>query len=182
MKQALSNRWLLATLCLVLVVCLLASVFFTDNAERSKRELTCYDSVLTAASTYGLSPALLLAVIRTESDFHPDAVSAKGALGLMQLMPDTFSYLRDTHFEEDLPSDAVLQPAVNIRYGAFYLSYLLQKFGDLDAALAAYNAGEGRVALWLADSTLSPDGHSLAEIPFKETERYVSQVQKHYRY
>lgn len=182
MKKTLSKRRLLATLCLFLAVCLLASVIFLDKAERSERELTFYDSILTACSTFSLSPALVFAVIRTESDFHPDARSPAGAVGLMQLMPDTFAYLRDSFFEEKLTNDAIYDPTVNIRYGTCYLAHLLQKFGSLDVALAAYNAGEGRVALWLTDGSLSRDGKTLLKIPFPETERYVAQTKKYYRY
>ncbi|MBE6580069.1 MAG: lytic transglycosylase domain-containing protein [Ruminococcaceae bacterium] len=182
MKSALPKRWLSATLCLFLIVCLLVSVVCLDEGSRAGRERLYYDSVLTAADAFDLSPALILAVIRTESDFYKNARSAAGAVGLMQLMPDTFSYLRDTFFEESLSSDAIWQPTVNIRYGAFYLSYLLKKFESLDVALAAYNAGEGRVALWLEDRSLSPDGRTLLRIPYAETENYVSQTKKYYRH
>jgi len=182
LKLTLPKRWLLATLCLFLIAFLLISVICLDKTERARRERLYYDSVLAAADAFALSPALILAVIRAESDFHSSAHSVAGAVGLMQLMPDTFSYLRDTYFEESLPDDAIWQPGVNIRYGSFYLSYLLEKFKTLDVALAAYNAGEGRVLLWLADSTLSSDGQTLVRIPYPETEKYVLQTQKYYRH
>ena len=74
-----------------------------------------------------------------------------------------------------LEDNAVLSPAVNIRYGTYYLSYLYQKFGDWRLTLAAYNAGERRVSEWLDDPALSPDGR-LEHIPFPETAAYVEKV------
>ena len=182
MKQILPQRRQLQLFCLLLIACLLVFAACFEARERHARELTYYDTVLSAATAYRISPALILAVIRTESDFCPNARSSKGAAGLMQLMPSTYLYLRDTVFKESLPDDAILLPSVNIRYGAFYLSYLLNTFQSTDTALAAYNAGEGRVCTWLGNEALSKDGKTLDTIPYKETERYVSQVKNYYKH
>lgn len=167
------------------IICLtVLFLFFADLAAkqaREGRERAVYDTVLTAAAAFGVSPAIVLAVIRTESDFKPDAYSGAGAMGLMQLMPETFRFLRDERLKEDIPDDAVWSPEVNIRYGTYYLSYLFDKFGDRPTALAAYNAGEGRVMGWLSDTALS-DGNTLLHIPFKETENYVTETLEAYRY
>ena len=183
MKQnALKSRYK-RILCLCLIACLLLAACFTVTvSKRHASEMTYYDAVLNAAAAYHVSPALIMAVIRAESGFCQTVRSSKGAVGLMQLMPDTFAYLRDTHFKESLPDDAILSPTVNIRYGTFYLSYLLQAFGSLDTALAAYNAGEGRVAAWLNDKALSSDGKTLTTIPYPETAKYVSKTKEYYHY
>ncbi len=180
-SKASSKRTLaIAALLLSLAVIFLFLADFTDKYFRQKREDAVYDTVLTAAAAYDVSPAMILAVISTESDFHPDALSPVGAMGLMQLMPETFTFLRDEKLRENLADDAVWNTAVNIRYGTYYLSYLFARFGSWELALAAYNAGEGRVLEWLDDATLS-DGKTLFTIPYKETESYVSVTLSAYR-
>jgi len=148
---------------------------------RAKRERSVYTTVLGAAESFGVSPAIVLAVIRTESDFYPRALSPVGAIGLMQILPETFAYLRDEHLKENLSDEALWEPEVNVRYGTYYLSYLFERFHNWPVALAAYNAGEGRVADWLKNSALS-DGTTLFIIPYPETEHYVAATLDAYRY
>ena len=118
------------------------------------------DSIQSAAADTGLEAALVTAVIAAESNFDPNAISAKGARGLMQLMPATANELgvRD-----------VWDPDQNIRGGAAHLARLLGKYGDVSLALAAYNAGEGTV-----------DRHGGVP-PFQETRQYVQRVLGYYR-
>ncbi len=166
--------------CLLALAVLFGGIAGIDRHLRQRREDAVYDTVLTAAAAYHVSPAMILAVISTESDFRADALSPVGAMGLMQLMPETFAFLRDEKLKEALADDAVWDVAVNIRYGTFYLSYLFERFGAWETALAAYNAGEGRVAEWLNDPLLS-DGNTLLTIPYEETENYVAVTLSAYR-
>jgi soluble lytic murein transglycosylase-like protein len=102
-------------------------------------------SILEAHNRYGLSTEVLLAVIETESGFDSRAVSSKGALGLMQLMPSTGEELAD---QLDIPwtgEEMLYDPAINIQLGSEYLYQMFQRFGHADNALAAYNAGPRRV-------------------------------------
>jgi soluble lytic murein transglycosylase-like protein len=111
------------------------------------------------AKRYRLDPALLRAVIKTESDFRPDAVSLKGAVGLMQLTPETAATLRVGNLHD---------PIQNIGGGAKQLRHLLNLYeGDLRLTLAAYNAGVHRVK-----------GGRIPRI--RETRRYVKKVLKYY--
>ena len=131
---------------------------------------------------YGVSEELIYAVIKTESGFDSSAVSSKGAIGLMQIMPDTFKWLTNDILRDNLHIGTLYDPETNIKYGTYYLSRLYGRFGDWDTAIAAYNGGEGNISEWLSDSRYSDDGIKLNidNIPnnFSETENYVKKVNK----
>src|SRR5438093_6853681 len=117
------------------------------------------------ARNYDLDPALLAAVIYQESKFKADAKSSAGAIGLMQLLPDTAKGIAvHTGGSKFVVSD-LYNPEINVRYGAWYLHHLMQKYGDEDLALAAYNAGQQNVDRWRAQGQ---------GIQFSETRAYVS--------
>lgn len=113
--------------------------------------------VAKAARKNGLNPRLLSSVIHAESDFHPHAISPKGALGLMQLMPGT---------ARGLAVHDPFNPSQNVQAGAHYLKQLLGKFGNLNLALAAYNAGPATVRLYGGVP------------PFPETQAYIARVRR----
>ena len=128
------------------------------------------------ALKYGVPEALVFAVIRTESDFDSGAVSGAGAVGLMQIMPDTFGWLTDEVLFEHLEQGMLYDPETNIRYGTYYLSYLYDRYGDWELALAAYNGGLGNVDKWLSDDRYADGEGGLKKIPFKETRQFVKRV------
>ena len=179
-EGAIRRLVLTVTLFLLLAVLLVFVADFGRGLLRERRERAVYGTVLSCGAAFGVSPAMILAVIRMESDFKPDAVSPVGAAGLMQLLPDTFRYLREEHLFEDLPDEAIFEREVNVRYGTYYLSYLFERFGSWPLALAAYNAGEGRVSAWLRDPALF-DGERLITIPYAETANYVEGALAAYR-
>ncbi len=135
------------------------------------------------STEYGVSEELIYAVIKTESGFDSSAVSPKGAVGLMQIMPETFKWLTDDILHEYLNEGMLYDPETNIKYGTYYLSRLQGRFKDWDTAIAAYNGGEGNVSEWLSDPKCSDDGIRLNidNIPknFSETENYVKKVNKY---
>ncbi len=130
-----------------------------------------------AARRNGLDPALVAAVIYAESRFDEGARSEAGAVGLMQVLPETAAQIaRETGGVAFVAAD-LEDPEVNVRYGCYYLRRALEAFdGDVLAAVASYNAGMGAVAGWEADAAAK--GHELraADIPFAETKAYVKQV------
>ena len=172
-KPSRALRALTVTLSLLLITAVL--LYGTATLLRGVREQRCLEPATLSAKEFEVPLAMVMAVMRTESDFRPNAVSAAGAKGLMQLMPETFAYLRDEQFEEKLSDRAVFDPETNIRYGTYYLAYLHERFDDWKTALAAYNAGESRVSDWLDDPEISPNG-ILISIPFPETAQYVKSV------
>lgn len=131
------------------------------NAALQRRPY--HEQVLLAAKEHNLDPALIHAVIAVESNYSSDAVSPKGAIGLMQVMPAT-------GIRFGASAKALRQPATNIRVGTRYLAWLLERFGgDVELALAGYNAGENAVLR-----------HGERIPPFAETRAYVPRVIGYY--
>ena len=131
------------------------------------------------ARLYHLDPALVASVIYQESRFDATARSDAGAVGLMQLLPDTARGIAlHTGGGNFHPATDLLNPDLNVRYGCWYLRHLRQKYsvyqnGD-ELALAAYNAGQANVDRWIADT---PAGGTV-KIPFPETRDYVADVER----
>ena len=157
----------------VLVVLVAAGLVYFRNGqpawfERIRYPLHYEQIVRGHAKNYRLDPALLAAVIYQESKFQADAKSSSGAIGLMQLRPQTAEGIAirtgGTHFQV---SD-LYNPEINVRYGSWYLRHLLDKYGDEKDALAAYNAGQRNVDEWRAEGK---------GIQFPETRAYVSRVE-----
>lgn len=135
------------------------------------------DLIAFYAEANELDPFLVAAVMRTESDYRPEVVSSAGAIGLMQILPDTGIWLGERIGVQVDPDD-LTQPVLNIRLGTSFLRYLLNLFdGETATAIAAYNAGQGNVGAWLEEDEYSDDGRTLKEIPFAETRNYVERVQ-----
>lgn len=176
MKLSRRARIFLLLLCLALISLALAEGL---GGRRRRAEAEYADLILRAAEEFSVPYPLIYAVIRAESDFREDAVSPAGAVGLMQLMPETYLFVCDELLQEPAEPADITSPAVNIRCGAAYLAYLLSRFPVPATAIAAYNAGESRVSEWLLDSRLSENG-VLTHIPFQETENYVAKVTRFY--
>lgn len=168
---------------LFMALLILASAFFLvfgDDVEREHYPTGYAVYVEIYAKKYDLPSSLIYAVIHTESNFRPTAVSSAGAVGLMQLMPSTFRWLSDDMLGERLMSAALYDPATNIRYGTYYLGMLYNRYGRWTEALAAYNAGPGKVDAWLSDPSLTDEsGHLVPDtIPVRETRVYVTTVER----
>jgi soluble lytic murein transglycosylase len=161
----------------ILAVCLLlvvgaagfAYVHETQPAwyERLRYPLSYEQIVRGHAKNYDLDPALLAAVIYRESKFDAGARSSSGAIGLMQLLPETAKGIAlHTGGSRFVVAD-LFDPEINVRYGSFYLRRLIDKYGDTRLALAAYNAGQANVDAWRAAGK---------GIVFPETREYVDSV------
>lgn len=133
--------------------------------------------VETYAKAYGVPETVVYAVIHTESGFDSGAVSSAGAVGLMQMLPETFEWLTDEILFDHLESGMLYDPETNIRYGTYLLSRYYDRYGDWELVFAAYNAGPGNLDSWLADKEYADGEGGLKQIPFKETRNYVKKVQ-----
>jgi soluble lytic murein transglycosylase len=126
-----------------------------------------------------LDPALIAAVIYAESRFRDGQTSAAGAEGLMQLTPDTAEDIARRSGGTRFVIGDLATPQVNISYGAWYLRYLLDRYGGNEAfALAAYNGGQGNVDRWIAAARRRDEALAIDAIPFAETRAYVRRVEK----
>ena len=136
------------------------------------------DIVRQQAEEKALDPALLAAVIYAESRFRDGQVSPAGAQGLMQLTPETARFIARKSGGTAFVLDDLATPQVNISYGAWYLRYLLERYGgNRPFALAAYNAGEGNVDRWIDAARRRGEALTVDAIPFPETRAYVERVQ-----
>jgi soluble lytic murein transglycosylase len=125
---------------------------------------------------YGLDPYLVAAIIKTESGFDKDIVSSMGAVGLMQIMPNTGEWIAKQLNIENFSAEMLKNEDINIEMGCWYLNYLRGELKHRNEVLAAYNGGIGNVFKWLQDARYSKDGEVVDTIPFKETVRYIEKV------
>lgn len=137
--------------------------------------LSYYDKITEYADRYNLDYALVFAVVKCESSFNKNAVSNKGAIGLMQITASTGEYMAKLINKENYN---LLNCNDNLEIGCAYLRYLFDKFEVLDTVIISYNAGEGKVNNWLRNKEYSKNGITLDKIPYKETEEYLSRIKK----
>jgi soluble lytic murein transglycosylase len=137
--------------------------------DRLRYPLRYEQIVRSHAKNYDLDPALLAAVIYTESRFNARAESSAGAIGLMQLLPETARGIAIRTGGDGFVVTDLYVPEINVRYGSWYLRNMLDRYSDERTALAAYHAGPGNVDRWREEGV---------EIQFPETRDYVDNVEK----
>jgi soluble lytic murein transglycosylase len=178
-------------------------IFRDDISEKRKQAVQIRypmkysDSVIQYSALYNIDKFLIFATIKTESGFDAAAVSETGARGLMQIMPDTFDWIKfrfrvdvGDKSEADTEYYAMYTPETNIKYGAYYLSYLAEKFADtsdglsddeVDLIACGYYAGAGGVSAWLENKAYSKDGKTLDKIPYRDAENYAKKIRSAYK-
>lgn len=177
----------LALIILVLVVLVVGVIFalaYTFEKTKLETQFAQYPKTYSQfvekfAAENELDPHFVYAVIRTESKFDETAVSTAGAVGLMQITPRTFDWMKTKMDDiDELDVGALYVPDVNIKVGTFLLRFLYDTFGDWNVTLAAYNAGYGSAMNWLDDPEISPDGKTfdVEKIPYGETKNYIKKV------
>jgi soluble lytic murein transglycosylase len=157
---------------------LLALKPWADKAvQELKLPLRHEDVIRQQAHDKHLDPSLIAGVIFVESHFR-DQTSHAGAKGLMQLMPSTADYIARKSGGTQFVQGDLADPQINISYGSWYLRYLLERYhGNVALALAAYNAGEGKVDEWWRQASDRGESFQVAKhIPFPETREYVQKV------
>src|SRR5688500_8686263 len=178
--QVIKRR--LGFLLAVAVAGVIVALAIAPQADRAVNEAVLLplrhdDIIRQQAEDKDLDPALIAGVIYAESHFR-DQTSQAGAKGLMQLMPETADYIAEKSGGTAFVQGDLATPQVNIAYGSWYLRYLLQKYDGREVlALAAYNAGEGKVDEWVAAASARGESFRAADhVPFAETRHYVERV------
>lgn len=176
-RHSLTAPYRLVLLAVVLGLGLVTLMFLRgpDSWQRRYYPLRYRAAIESSAIRHKVSPYLLAAVIEAESDWEPSARSGAGAVGLMQLLPSTARQLaRWKRVDGDRYSpDRLAEPEVCIEYGAAYLRYLVERYHEVETALAAYNAGLGNADAWAAKG-----GDIREHIEFPETRHFVLKVSR----
>jgi soluble lytic murein transglycosylase len=185
-RNAARRRLLITALAVAvaLTAVLLAMPLFRKAVNDLTLPLDYANVIRQQAADKHLDPALIAAVIDAETKFDPSTSSA-GALGLMQILPQTAQYLAHRSGALTFTTGDLATPSVNIAYGSYYLRYLLDHYGGNEMlAIAAYNGGITNVDRWLAEARADGHAFTIADIPFPETRAYVERVlqaQRDYR-
>ena len=184
-KQDRWRTWWLRIAAVLLCLIAIGSIFVISSHEKIEQweyPRKYSDLVEYYAGKYGLDERMLYSIIRTESNFDPQAQSNVDARGLMQITEITFDWIKSKIApSEELTFDDLYDPETNIRFGTYYFSYCLQRYGnDLATAAAAYHSGWGTVDSLLSDSQYSQDGVTLDSFPYTQMQRYVYKVTSAY--
>jgi len=157
---------LILIIIVIVLLVILSSTIFYFNYYIYK--LDYLDIAEEYATFYDVDIELVMAIIMVESSFQSKTLSAVGAVGLMQIMPSTASYI----MEEDVMQEQLYEPRYNILVGVKYLAYLYDRFEDTEWVIVAYNAGETITAKWIDEKI------SASNIPYNETKNYLPKVLK----
>ncbi len=167
---------------LLLLFILLAVLFYnSDWLGKMIYPIKYSQDIQISAKNHRIDPLLVAAIIRVESNYKTDLRSKKGAIGLMQLMPDTAGWIIEKAGYSKETMRALERADVNIEIGSWYLRSLFNQFsGNEIAVIAAYNAGPGKVKKWLEQQTWDGSLERIDGIPFGETRHYVRRVVYYY--
>lgn len=176
-KKALKKVGLVLLVGLFFIYILTSSWFLQKLYPFPHREL-----VLQNCASYEVDHFLVLAIIKAESRFLSTAQSPVGARGLMQIMPETGSWIAEKMKIKDYTAEKLYSPSYNIPMGIWYLAYLNRNFaGNTVKVLAAYNAGEYKVRRWMTEGNWTGELEDIQQIPYKETREYVDRVLFNYQ-
>lgn len=170
---------------IIFIILIIAmSIIFRNQILKIIYPKTYNEIIEKYAEEYNIESDLILAVIKSESNFDAKVKSHKGAIGLMQLMRQTayevVPNIENLEVTEENIEEKLLEPETNINIGTKYLQMLLEKYSNVEIALTAYNAGTGNVDKWIQQGIINADGSDIEKVPFKETNKYVRSILRDY--
>ena len=174
------SRLLIVAAVVVIIAYLLISVLpkaVSDAIYRTEYE----EYVEKYSEEFSVDPALVYAVIKTESNFNPRAYSEVGAVGLMQIIEDSFDRVAWRLDREDLTFTDMYTPEYSIMFGAFMLGNLYEKYGSVELTAAAYHSGMNAVDGWIERGEIDPENFNIDDIIGDNTRHYVRKITKAYK-
>ena len=174
---------IIGTVIVVLIIAILF-VLFKDKLLKMLYPKTYSEIISVYAEEYDVEENLIYALIKAESNFESQAVSNRDAIGLMQIVEETavdVAKKNNIEINTENIEEEILDIDNNINIGTKYLSTLLTQYGNIEVALAAYNAGIGTVNNWIEKQVIKADGSDIENIPYKETNNYVRKILRDYR-
>lgn len=180
LTKIFNKKMLIILILVVLILLSLFKIFKVQNILGRNIYPNKYEEyVENYSKKYNVEKNLVFAIIKSESNFNENAISSKGATGLMQLMPSTASEVAK-NIQLDCSEINLKQADININLGVKYISTLLEKYGNKEVALAAYNAGTGNIDNWIEKGIIKSDGSDIENVPYKETNNYVRKILRDY--
>lgn len=178
MTKYLRKKIIKAIIMLIMTIIIVIGLKELMMKQMYKREYAEYVSKY--SNEYEIDENLIYALIKVESNFKSNAISRSNAQGLMQLLYSTAEEIAGKNGIE-LTEEKILEPETNINLGTIYISELINKYDNLEVALAAYNAGSGNVDKWIKNGIIKADGSDIEKIPYKETNTYVRKIMRDYK-
>lgn len=175
------NKFLLGIIFILIIISLYMYLEVEERILKHFYPIKYSEYVYDCANSNDINPLLILAVIKTESNFKEKTISRSGAIGLMQLMENTAEeQARKSNLQYS--KEKLYEPEYNIKLGTEYFASLLKKYNNnYILAFAAYNAGIGNVNNWIDTGKIKEDGSDFENIPFKETNMYVRKIIRNYK-
>ena len=181
MTKLLNKKTLVILILIIVIVFVLFNIIKIQDVIQKIIYPRKYEAEVTKYSEeYGVDENLVFAIIKAESNFDENANSRKGAKGLMQIMYNTASDIAKT-LNMEITEDQLMNTDTNINLGTKYISILIEKYQNIEVALAAYNAGSGNVDSWIEQGKIRADGSDIEKIPYKETNNYVRKILRDYK-
>ena len=180
----MKNKKFIIIICTCILIVFVFAFFCRDNFFKILYPKTYKDVVSLYEEKYQVEENLIFALIKAESNFDKDAISHRSAIGLMQLMEDTAKDVARTNaidIEFENMKEELCDVDKNVQIGTCYLSTLMERYGNKEVALAAYNAGIGTVDGWIEKGIIKKDGTDIENIPYKETNNYVRKILRDYK-
>lgn len=182
LKKIVKNKKLIIFIIIIIIIFIFLGLYKNDILKLIYPKKYS-DIISNYSQKYNVDENLIFAVIKAESNFKNEAVSHKGAIGVMQIMKETGEEIAKTiglNLDAGSIEEELGKLDNNINIGTKYLSNLLEKYQNEEVALAAYNAGIGTVDNWIEKGIIQSDGSDIENIPYKETNNYVRKILRDY--